>query len=104
MEELKNHWKDLFQAWPADLPRRGVLITTWDEQIPFSSFLTSEAFLLLERTTPDSLGGRAILLPFTNVVGVKIVDPLKPKAYQPLGFSPPPEKPRRSDGFGSHDT
>lgn len=49
-------WKTFFESWAADLPRRGVLVTAFNEQIPFANFLTSEAMLFFERTMPDSLG------------------------------------------------
>jgi hypothetical protein len=79
-------WKDVFRQWPADLARRGVLVTAFDEQIPFASFASSEAFLLVERQTPDSLGARTVLLPYDQILALKIVDVVKMKVFQPLGF------------------
>ncbi len=79
-------WQKTFLGWPAGLPRRGVLVTQFGEQIPFSHFLASPELLLLERTNPDSLGSRKIMLPYAEVAAVKFTDVLKAKAFQPLGF------------------
>lgn len=79
-------WKKLFANWPSDMPRRGVLLTTLGEQVPFDGFLLSEEFLLIERPTPDTSGARAMILPFDYVGGVKLTDVLKPKALQSLGL------------------
>ncbi len=42
-------WRDYFRGWPADVDRRGILVTNFDEQIPFDGFLTSDTILLVER-------------------------------------------------------
>lgn len=81
-----SNWKEFFHAWPADLPRRALLITAWNEQIPFDGFVTSEAFLLVCRQTPDSLGARMVVLTFDQVSAVKMTEVVRPKALQPLGF------------------
>ena len=87
-----NTWLDLFRGWPAEMPRRGVLVVAFGEQIPFSGFSVGAAFLLIERQSPDTVGTRMILLPYDNILGLKIVDVVKPKAFQPLGFEMLPQK------------
>lgn len=82
-------WKDVFCNWPVEMPRRGVLVAAFGEQIPFSNFTTSEGFLLLERHSPDAMGARMILLPYDAVLGLKIVDVIKAKAFQSFGFDMP---------------
>lgn len=79
-------WKDFFCRWPRGIPRRGVLVTSFDEQIPFAGFLISEAFLLLERTTPDSMGARMVVLPYENLAALKITEVVKPAALESMGF------------------
>ncbi len=78
--------KRLFYEWPDKMPRRGIVITAQDEQIPFSGFLTQQGLLLIERTTPDSMGARIVMLPFDNLVGVKLTDVVSPKIFKELGF------------------
>jgi hypothetical protein len=67
-------WKSLFVSWPAELNRRGILVTAFGEQIPFSGFLTAEGLLLLERSTPDSMGARTVMLPYDQVAAIKLTD------------------------------
>ncbi|MBN1909974.1 MAG: hypothetical protein JW818_09565 [Pirellulales bacterium] len=86
MDMTLHCWKDLFCQWPEDLPHRGIAITSFDEQIPFAGFLTSEAFLLLSRSMPDSMGARSILIPYENLVAVKITEVVKPKTFERMGF------------------
>ncbi|MBN2578586.1 MAG: hypothetical protein JXB10_06300 [Pirellulales bacterium] len=83
-------WQTFFSRWPADAPRRGIVITLWNEQIPFAGFSLSADFLCLERQSPDSFGGRTIILPVTQIVGMKFTDVVKPKTLEALGFQTPP--------------
>jgi hypothetical protein len=49
--------------------------------------------LLLERRTPDALGGRMVLIAYHDIQAVKIVEVTKIKCFQPLGFViPAPRK------------
>ena len=45
-------WRRCFQEWPAELERRGVLITSFGDQIPFEQFATSSEMILIERHAP----------------------------------------------------
>jgi hypothetical protein len=92
MPTVIENWRDLFAQWPADLNRRGILVTSFGEQIPFSAFWTSSNLLLLERQTPDSLGARTILLDYKQISAMKIVDVVKSKSFQSIGFEGPPSK------------
>jgi hypothetical protein len=86
MEDLSSTWQDCFRRWPTDLERRGVVVTSFDEQIPFDNFAVSDRMLLVERKIPDTLGARKILIPFGQILAVKITDVVKMKAFQTLGF------------------
>ena len=85
-------WKKFFLGWPADMPRRGILVTSFGDQIPFAGFMTSEAFLLVERTTPDALGARSVVLAYDHVVALKITEVLKSKSLRAIGFEGEPPK------------
>ena len=80
-------WQRTFLHWPDKLPRRGILVTCFGEQVPFSDFWASQDLLLLQRANPDAQGTRKLLLPYAQVAAVKFTDVLKPKAFVPLGFS-----------------
>ncbi len=84
--DIEATWKHCFCHWPADVPRRGVVVTSYDEQIPFDGFMTSEHLLFVERRTPDTSGARQILIAYHNIVAVKITDVIKSKAFTPMGF------------------
>jgi hypothetical protein len=79
-------WERLFRNWPKDVPPRGLVVTNYDEQIPFDGFLSAEGMVLLERKTPDNMGARKVLLAYENIVGVKFTDVIKKKAFEDAGF------------------
>ncbi len=84
MSELA--WKKVFAQWPGDMPRRGVLVTTLGEQVPFDGYLTGEEVVLVERQTPDTVGARALIVPYGNIAVLKLVDVIKPKSLEAMGL------------------
>jgi hypothetical protein len=80
-------WREVFMNWPAAIPRRGVVVSTLNEAIPFKSFLTKGETLLLERTNPDPIGTRFILLAYDAIHLLKLTDPLKESVLTAAGFS-----------------
>jgi hypothetical protein len=79
-------WHEVFQSWPAGVPRRGVVVTTLNEQIPFAEFLITPVLLLLDRAAPDSMGARKVIVPFGQIAAVKITEVVKNSAFAGLGF------------------
>ncbi len=79
-------WRDFFSKWPATIPKRGVLVSTLNEVTPFKSFLIKGEILLLERTSPDPLGSRFIVLSFDAIHMVKLTDPVKEDVLTGAGF------------------
>ena len=90
--DAEEIWRRCFLEWPAELGRRGVLVTTFGEQVPFENFSASDTMLLVERRAPDTLGARMVLVPYQNVAALKIVDVVKAKAFTQFGFSSAPTK------------
>ncbi|HUY33942.1 MAG TPA: hypothetical protein VMV69_14440 [Pirellulales bacterium] len=84
--EPNTNWRQCFQKWPKDVPPRGVLVTNYDEQIPFEGFMAGDTMLLVERKTPDTAGARKVLLPYDHVLAVKLVDVVRGKSFEELGF------------------
>jgi hypothetical protein len=80
-------WRDVFANWPAAIPRRGVLVSTLNEPVPFKSFLTKGDTLLLERANPDSVGARFILLAYDAIHMLKLTDPLKESVLTAAGYA-----------------
>ena len=84
-----EHWRALFENWPASVPRRGLVITTFNESIPFVGYLISGGILLLDRDKPDTLGARKVMLAYDAISAVKITDVVDLVTFQALGFQPP---------------
>jgi hypothetical protein len=79
-------WKSVFNNWPTGIPRRGLVISSLNEPMPFKGFMVKDDIVLLERTNPDSLGARFILLSFEAINCVKLIDPLKESVFASAGF------------------
>jgi hypothetical protein len=88
--DVAEIWRDCFRNWPTELVRRGVLVTTLNEQIPFENFSAGENMLLVERRAPDTVGARTVLTPYQNIAALKIVDVVKAKMFSQLGLAPAP--------------
>ncbi len=82
----QSQWQQIFLRWPESIPRRGMVVTTLNETIPFKGFMTSDTQLLLDRTNPDALGARFILLEYPTVSLLKYSDPLKAANFAELGL------------------
>jgi hypothetical protein len=80
-------WRACFEQWPATVKRRGVLVTSFGDQIPFADFTTSAALLLIHRAAPDPVGARMVLVPYGTIMALKIIDPLPKNALAALGFA-----------------
>jgi hypothetical protein len=85
MDAAQSSWQKFFLAWPADMPHKGVLITAWD-QVPFHEFMTHDDFLLVQRRAPDTLGARDVIVPYSEITGLKLTEVVKTKALKDLGF------------------
>jgi hypothetical protein len=83
---IESTWRELFSNWPATIPRRGVVLSTLNEPTPFKSFMTRGNLLLLERTNPDPIGTRFVLLAYDAIHAVKFIDPLKETTFTAAGF------------------
>lgn len=90
--ENTNYWKDFFRAWPVGVDRRGVIVANFGEQIPFDSFMPGDNLLMVDRSVPDTIGARKIVIPYIHIAAVKITDVVKNKHFLPLGFEEPPPK------------
>ncbi|TWT77524.1 hypothetical protein Pla123a_21850 [Posidoniimonas polymericola] len=79
-------FQELFSDWPASLPKRGIVINQLNDAITFRGFMVKGSLLLLERTTPDAMGGRFVMLEYSSIAAVKMIDPLKTEHFAPVGF------------------
>lgn len=81
-------WKMLFHRWPATIPKVGIVVTSVNEPIAFSNFQVSEQMVLLERDRPDSSGARTIIVPWQEIITVKLTSPIEPSQFKDMGFKP----------------
>jgi len=79
-------WRNFFVNWPKGIERQGVVVTNFNDQVPFVNFLLSEHMILLSRRAPDAVGARKVIMPYGNIVAVKIVDPVNDEVFEAAGF------------------
>lgn len=81
-------WRDTFTNWPAHFRRKGVVVPTLGEAIPFAEFLVSDDVVIFERATPDNVGARRVCVPFQNIATLKFTEPLKTEHFMKAGYFP----------------
>jgi hypothetical protein len=79
-------WREVFVEWPAAIPRRGMVVSSLNEPMPFKGFMVKGETVLLERTNPDALGARFIVLAFDAIHCLKFVDPLTEETFTAAGY------------------
>jgi hypothetical protein len=84
--DAAQHWQKLFDQWPADVTRQGLIVTNFNEAIPFTDFLVSEGLIIVQRDRPDSLGARKAVVSMTAISAVKLLDPGELAVYSKMGF------------------
>ena len=82
-------WRSLFENWPETIPREGLLVTSFNEHIPFSGFLISGGVLLVDRDKPDTYGARKVMIAYSAILAVKITAVMELGRFQVMGFQPP---------------
>jgi hypothetical protein len=87
MSTATNDWQDFFESWPSQMARRGTLVVSFGDQIPFCSFLTKGGLLLIQRNSPDSVGARQLILSYSDIVALKIVEVTTGDVFSEAGFA-----------------
>ncbi|MHC4879289.1 MAG: hypothetical protein ACYTGL_22775 [Planctomycetota bacterium] len=87
--ETAISWKSLFENWPDAIPQQGMVVTGYNESIPFVSFMISGGLLLLERDKPDQFGTRKVILPWAQIVAVRLTTTEDMVRFQVMGFQRP---------------
>ena len=87
--ETSESWRMLFENWPDSIPRKGLLVTTFQETIPFVDFMISGGIVLFDRDKPDAIGGRKVMMSYDAICAVKITDVIDLPRFQVMGFQPP---------------
>ena len=87
--ETAESWRALFENWPDNIAREGLLVTTLNETIPFVKFMISGGLLLVERDRPDSSDARKVILAYGAISAVKLKTTAELSQFQAMGFQPP---------------
>lgn len=82
-------WRSVFESWPQAIPREGILMTTFNESIPFKDFLVSNQILMVERPLPDTVGARKVMIAYSAISAVKLPSPLDLPRFTVMGFQAP---------------
>lgn len=80
-------WREVFATWPAQFRRKGVVLPSYGEPIPFVDFVMNSDLLIVERPTPDNVGARRIAVPLQFIEGLKYTEPLKTEQFLKSGFT-----------------
>lgn len=81
-------WRSILENWPEVIPKKGIVVTTYQESIPFQNYLLSNGIVLFERDKPDSLGSRKVMLSYEAICAIKLTDTMELARYQVMGFQP----------------
>ncbi|WP_417387234.1 hypothetical protein [Gimesia sp.] len=81
-------WRSILENWPNAIPKKGIVVTTYQESIPFQNYLLSSSVVMFERDKPDSLGARKVMLSYNAIDAIKLTDPIELAQYQVMGFQP----------------
>ena len=84
--EGDNSWREMFENWPKTFPKVGVLIPSFGEPVAFNDFRINEGILLVQRERPDTIGARKLMISFTAILALKIVDVEPLDHYETMGF------------------
>jgi len=81
-----DYWQQIFEAWPESFPMQGIVVTTYQESVPFVNFMLNEGMIVFERDKPDSSDARKVVLPFASIAALKITATFELDRFQELGF------------------
>ncbi len=91
-------WRSLFENWPEQIDREGMVISKQGEVVVFEDFLVSAGMVLLQRNAPDASGARKAFLAFHEIAMVKLPSTKPLDEFQQMGFRPPRVTPARRVG------
>jgi hypothetical protein len=87
-----QYWSQIFKAWPSGYARTGMIVTSFQETIPFSNFMISDGVILVERDKPDALGARKAMIALNTIVAIKLLDTFELSRFKAFGFEGPVAK------------
>lgn len=61
-------------------------MTALNESIPFVAFVYDEHTALFQRQTPDAMGARQVIVPYSSISYIKITAIVLPKVFNEMGY------------------
>ncbi len=82
----RSDFHRILSEWPVSIERKGIIITSFGESIPFTSYMLSGNLVLLDRGVPDTAGARRVIVAIDSIVGIKITDAIEMARFTAMGF------------------
>ena len=87
--DSSDSWRSLFENWPENIPKQGMIVTKFQETINFVGFLVSGGILLVERDKPDTYGARKVFVTYDAISALKLGSPEELSHFKVMGFQDP---------------
>ena len=65
------------------------MLVTSVETLQFNDFMVSGGLLLIDRDRPDAMGARKVMVPYSNIIAVKMQTTMELAQFQVMGFQRP---------------
>lgn len=82
----RSDFHRILTEWPVSIERKGIIITSFGESVPFVEYMLSGNLVLLDRGVPDTAGARRVIIAIDSIVGIKITDAIEMARFTVLGF------------------
>ena len=82
----RSDFHRILTEWPVSIERKGIVLTSFGENVPFVDYMLSGQLVLLDRGVPDTSGARRVILSVDTIVGIKITDPIEMARFTAMGF------------------
>ena len=76
----------IFHEWPVSIPRKGLITTSFGENVPFVDYMLCGNLILVDRGMPDTAGARRVMMEISSVSALKIIDPIEMSRFTAMGF------------------
>ena len=83
---MEEAWIQVLKRWPQEIPREGIVVTTFGESIEFVSYMLLGTVLLLERSKPDMQNARRVMVQLKDVAMIKVTNPIEIERFATFGF------------------
>lgn len=82
----RSDFHRILTEWPVSIERKGIIITSFGESVPFVEYMLSGNLVLVDRGVPDTAGARRVIVAIDSIVGIKITDPIEMARFTAMGF------------------